>query len=191
MTLLRTPQASPLYEADQRRLGYVANYTRVFALAPAVQAGWLQLASAVRDGMDARRYQLVTLAAARRLRSRYCTLAYATALRAGYFDTATLLAIAADRHRSGLDEVEVAVMDFAEAIAADPAAATPADVDRLRACGLSDTDIFHVVAAVAARRFFTAVLAATGAVPDDVYDSLDPALRTALLEPTDGDHREQ
>ena len=49
MTLLRTPETSPLYEADQQRLGYIANYTRVFALAPAVQAGWLQLAGAVRD----------------------------------------------------------------------------------------------------------------------------------------------
>lgn len=74
-------------------------------------------------------------------------------------------------------------MDFAEAIAADPAASTAADLDGLRAHGLSDVDIFHVVAAVAARRFFTAVLAAVHAVPDDAYDALDPALREALDAP--------
>jgi alkylhydroperoxidase family enzyme len=187
MTLLRTPEASPLYEADAQRLGYIANYTRVFALAPAIQAGWLQLATAVRDGMDARRYQLATLVAARRLRSRYCTLAYAAALSDAHFDAGALTAVVADRDHSPLDAAEIAVLDFAEAIAADPSAATPAGIDRLRAHGLSDGDIFHVVAAVAIRRFFTAVLAATHTGPDDVYDRLDPALRAALLEPAEGD----
>jgi uncharacterized peroxidase-related enzyme len=191
MTLLQTPQVSTLYDADNERLGYIANYSRVFALGPAVHAGWKQLATAVRSGMDERRYELVTLAAARRLGSRYCTLAHAAVLRNTFFDADTLLAISVDRHGAGLDPVDVAVMDFAETIAVDPAAATAADIDRLRAHGLSDTDIFHVIAAVAARRFFTAVLAATHAVPDDVYDALDPALRAALLEPTDGVHHDR
>jgi alkylhydroperoxidase family enzyme len=170
MTLLRTPD-----------VGQVANYDRVLALAPAVRAGWLQLANAVKAGMDARRYQLVTLAAARRLGSRYCTLAYATALQKS-FDPATLQRIVVDRHRSVLDTTEVALMDFAETVAGDPSAATPADIDRLRALGLSDADIFHVIAAVAARRFFTAVLAATHTEPDAVYEALDPGLRAALFD---------
>ncbi|BEL02414.1 hypothetical protein Q0Z83_006050 [Actinoplanes sichuanensis] len=178
MTLLRTPDSSPLYDADRERLGYVANYSRVFALAPDVQAGWAALSKSLRTAMDPRRYQLVTLAAARRIGSRYCSLAFATALRDTCFDDAGLLDAITDR--SGLAGVEVAIMEFAELVAGDPTAVTPADVDRLRAHGLSETDIFHIVAAVAARRFFTTVLAATGTVPDEVYDSLDPALRAVL-----------
>ena len=191
MTLLRTPPTSALYDSDRERLGYVANYSRVFALAPEVYAAWTRLATAVRAGMDERRYELVTLAAARRLGSRYCSLAHAAVLRDKFFDASSLLAVIVDRHGSGLDPVEVAVMDFAETIAADPRAAAPAEVDRLRGRGLSDVDIFHVIAAVAARRFFTTVLAAADANPDDVYDTLDPALRTALSESTNGDHRDR
>jgi uncharacterized peroxidase-related enzyme len=183
MTLLRTPEDSPLYDADRQRLGYVANYTRVFALNPDVYRAWVALATAVRDGMDERRYELATLAAARRLGSLYCGLAHAAALRTKFFDADDLLAVTVDRHRSVLEPAEVAVMDFAETIAADPAAVTGADLDGLRAHGLSDVDIFHVVAAVAARRFFTAVLAAAHAVPDDAYDALDPELRAALAVP--------
>lgn len=191
MTLLRTPESSALYDAEHHRRGYVPNYARVFAFEPAVYAAWAQLVTAVRAGMDERRYELVTLAAAHRLGSPYCTLAHAAALQDTFFDADTLLAIAVDRHGSGLDPIEAAVMDFADTIAVDPSAAAPADIDRLRAHGLSDRDIFHVVAAVAARRFFTAVLDATHAVPDDIYNALDPALRAALLEPTTGDHHDQ
>ncbi|GAA0908709.1 hypothetical protein GCM10009557_83290 [Virgisporangium ochraceum] len=183
MTLLHTPGDSPLYEADRQRLGYVANYTRLFALGPDVYRAWVALGTAVRTGMDERRYELVTLAAARRLGSRYCSLAHASVLRKRFFDDEELIAITVDRHASDLEPAEVAVMDFAEAIAADPSAATRADVDGLRAHGLSEVDIFHVIAAVAARRFFTAVLAAAHAVPDEAYDALDPALRDALDEP--------
>lgn len=70
MTYLRTPEHSDLYGPNLANLGYVANYTRVFALAPEVCAGWLQLIAAVKTGMDERRYELVTLVAARRLGSR-------------------------------------------------------------------------------------------------------------------------
>jgi alkylhydroperoxidase family enzyme len=39
-------------------------------------------------------------------------------------------------------------------------------MDALRAAGLSEVDIFHVVLAVAIRRFFAGVMDAVGAEPD-------------------------
>jgi uncharacterized peroxidase-related enzyme len=160
MTYLRLP----------REDGPGPNYAKVFALAPDAYAGWRHLAAAVRAGMDARRYELVTLAAARRLESRYCTLAHAAALRDRFYDDETLDAIVADRHTAGLDPADVAAMDFADRIAADPRVATEADVEALRANGLSDVDIFHVVLAVTMRRFFAGVLDAVGAIPDPHLD---------------------
>jgi uncharacterized peroxidase-related enzyme len=173
MTYLRTPTGSPLYETHAEQLGYVPNYVRVFALAPEVYSAWRALGAAVKAGMDERRYELVTLAAARRLGSRYCTLAHAAVLRDRFYDDDTLHAIATDRHGAGLDPADVAAMDFADRIAADPAAASAEDVEALRRHGLSDTDIFQVVLAVAIRRFFAGTLDAVAAAPDPVYDSLD------------------
>ena len=56
-----------LYAADVANRGYVANYTRVFALRPEVLAGWARLNGAIKHEMDLRRYELATLAAARAL----------------------------------------------------------------------------------------------------------------------------
>ncbi|WP_144120020.1 carboxymuconolactone decarboxylase family protein [Catellatospora sichuanensis] len=164
MTYLVTPAASPLY-ADQT--DYIPNYLRVFALAPDAYAGWQQLAGSVRDGMDLRRYELVTLAAARRLGSDYCTLAHAKVLRDRFYDETQLRAIIADHHSAGLDPVDVAIMDFADQAAADPTSITGKDAAPLRAFGLSDTDVLQIVLAVCIRRFFSGVLSAVGADPDD------------------------
>jgi hypothetical protein len=58
---------------------------------------------------------------------------------------------------------------------------TGEDIDRLRGLGLSDTDVFQVVLAAAARCFFSTVLDAVGAEPDAAYRSeLDPQLLDVL-----------
>jgi uncharacterized peroxidase-related enzyme len=178
MTYLRTPEESPLYQPTVDKLGYLPNYARTFALAPRAYDAWLGLSAAVRAGMDERRYELVTLVAARRLGSRYCTLAHTAVLRERFYDEEALRAIVADRHTAGLDPADVAAMDFADRIATDPNAATEADVETLRQHGLSDADIFQVILAVTARRFFAGTIGAAGAVPDAVYDLLDPTLVT-------------
>ena len=56
------------------------NYTRLFAHRPAVYGAWLQLKDAIAGSMDTRRYELATVAAARSLRSSYCTLAHGKVL---------------------------------------------------------------------------------------------------------------
>jgi alkylhydroperoxidase family enzyme len=73
------------------------NSERAFAERPEVLAAWVQLNGAIKAGMDLRRYELATLAAARRLRSSYCSLAHGTVLRE-HFDE-PVLQIALD-HRA-------------------------------------------------------------------------------------------
>jgi hypothetical protein len=59
------------YEDDLKALGYIANYTKVFALRPQVRAAWGSLIQAIRSTMDQRRYELITLASASQLRCSY------------------------------------------------------------------------------------------------------------------------
>ncbi|MET7402154.1 peroxidase [Dactylosporangium sp. NPDC005572] len=181
MSYLETPDESPLYQAELDRSGYVPNYTRVFALRPEVYEAWAGLNRSVKRGMDLRRYELATLAAARRLRSSYCALAHGSVLLEQFFDAATLRQIALDHHDAGLDPVDVAVMDFAEKVAGDPTAITAADVDTLRRHGLTEPEILDVALAAAARCFFSTVLDAVGTEPDAAYrTSLSGPLLTAL-----------
>jgi len=156
------------------------NYQRAFARHPHVFDVWKSLVAAVKQGVDPRRYELVTLAAARRLRSSYCCLAHGKVLAEQHLDPATVRAIAIDPHDAGLDEVDVAVMDFAAKVAGDASAVTQADVDRLRALGLSDKDVFDVVLAVAARAFLTKAVDAIGVLPDASFRAMAGDLRDAL-----------
>ena len=169
-----------LYQTDRDAEGRVPNYTRAFSLHPELYEAWRGLNKAAKQNMDPRRYELATLAAARRRRSSYCALAHGSVLASMFMSDEQLLDVVADHRRAGLDEVDVAVMDFAEKVAGDPTLVNQEDVDRLRALGLSDRDVFDVVAAASVRCFFSTMLDALGVEPDSRFEELDPPLRRAL-----------
>jgi uncharacterized peroxidase-related enzyme len=131
--------------------------------------------------MGLRRYELATLAAAKRLRSSYCMLAHGGVLAEKFVDADDLRRIALDHRAAGLDEVDVAVMDLAEKVAADATSVTENDIDRLRAFGLDDGEIVSVVCAAAVRCFFSKTLDALGVQADASYESIEPELRDALV----------
>jgi uncharacterized peroxidase-related enzyme len=177
-------QIAEMFAEDQRSLGFVANYTTLFAHRPRVYAAWEQLKEAIKANMDLRRYELVTLAAARRMGSAYCSQAHGKVLRDRFYDAERLRAIVTDRRRAGLDPPDVAVMDFAEQVTTDAGSVTATDVAALRAHGLSDGEILDVALAAALRCFFSKVVDAMGVEPDAVYRTdLEPELREVLTEP--------
>jgi uncharacterized peroxidase-related enzyme len=155
------------------------NYERAFADRPAVFAAWVQLNTAIKANMDLRRYELVTLAAARRLRSSYCALQHGRVL-IEQFDAA-VRQIALDRNSAGLDDVDVAVMDLAEKVVEDAASIEDADLQPLRDLGLSQPEIMDVVLAAAARCFFSKTLDGLGVRPDASLAELDEAVREVLV----------
>lgn len=164
-----------LYEQERARMGYLANFVRAFSLRPEVYRAWQQLNGAIK-ARNARRYELATLAAARRLRSSYCALAHGKVLAEQFFDATVVAGLPA-----GLDEADTAVMQLAEKVVADATSVTAADFERLRALGLDDGDIVDVVLAAAARCFFSKTLDALGVQPDAFYGELEPALRDSLV----------
>lgn len=187
MTFIETiPEAqaagavAELYETDRAIFGDLPNFTQAFSARPAVYAAWRQLNGAIKAGMELRRYELATFAAARRLRSSYCMLAHGSVLVDQFLAPDTVRAIAADPRSAGLDAVDVAVMELADKVVVDATAITQEDVDGLRALGLSDADILDVVLAAAARCFLSKVVDGLGVAPDAKYNLLEDGLRDAL-----------
>ena len=173
-------EVAALYEADREAFGFVRNLTQAFSLAPEVCAIWVQLNTAIKARMDLRRYELATIAAARRIRSSYCMLAHGSVLLDQYLDSESLQAIVADHRAGTLELVDVAVMDLADKVADDATCVTEADIERLRSFGLSDSEILDVVLAAAARCFFSKTLDALGVEADAHYRELEPELLRAL-----------
>ena len=65
-------------------------------------------------------------------------------------------------------------------VAGDTTAIAEADVEPLRAHGLSDPEIFDVILAAAARCFFSKAVDAVGVQPDAEFSELEAGLREAL-----------
>jgi len=169
-----------MYGTDREAFGFVPNFTQAFSLRPAVYSAWRQLNGAIKGGMDLRRYELATIAAARRLRSSYCMLAHGSVLMNQFLDAEAVQAVATDHRSADLSATDMAIMDFAEKVVDDATSIDQADIDRLRSAGLSDTDILDVVLAATARCFFSKTLDALGVNPDAKYAELDPEVRDVL-----------
>lgn len=175
-----TGEVRALYEREQAARGYVPNYARLFSQHPEVMSAWGQLIGSTRARMDARRYELITMAAARGLRSSYCMLAHGSILQQGFFSPSQLAAIAADFSAPDLTPAEAAMMAYAEQLARNATAITAAHVQALRDHGFTDAEIFDIAAVAAARCFFSKLLDALGAEPDAIYLQLEEEVRRRL-----------
>jgi uncharacterized peroxidase-related enzyme len=185
MTFIRTigEECAPddvkaMYERQHTKFGYLPNYAGAFSHRPEVMKRWADLQAEIRGHLTPRRFELVTLAAAHALRSSYCSLAHGQAL-LRHVPDGDLRAILNDE--SGhVSEAERAMMRFAGKVARDPSRVTAGDVAQLEAHGLTDAEIFDIVATVAARAFFATVLDALGVEPDAAYLKLDEPVRALL-----------
>jgi uncharacterized peroxidase-related enzyme len=157
------------------------NHLAAFVSRPEIVAAWQQLNGAIKESMDLRRYELATIAAARRLRSSYCMLAHGSVVAKEFMSPDELREVALDHRSAGLEPVDVAIMDLADKVAADATSVTEEDIDRLRGFGLDDGEIVSVVCAAAARCFYSKTLDGLGVQPDASYSSLEPGLREALV----------
>lgn len=168
-----------MYERQQLAWGYVPNYAKSFSHRPEVMAKWGQLLAEIRRPMDDRRYELVTFAAAHELRNSSCSLAHGHKL-TPFFSNDEVCAIADQQAVEAVTEAEQEMIRFARKVARDASTVTAADVQKLKDHGLGDAEIFDVVAAVAARAFFTKILDAVGSLPDAGFMKLDEAFRVPL-----------
>ena len=170
------------YRGQHAAWGFLPNYAAAFSARPDIARAWNALNTTIRDGMDRRRFEIATIAAARARRSTYCTAAHSKFLRDACGDETAMRSIAEQPDGAALDPQDRAVYEFAAKVAADAASIEPQDVDRLRDVGLSDADIADVVFAASARCFFTAVLDGLGAQLDpQTAEALPPALLESMI----------
>ncbi|TDG15394.1 peroxidase [Seongchinamella unica] len=170
-----------LYQRLQGSKNYLPNYARVFCHRPTLMAQIATLMEALRGTMSPRLWSLVNLAAARASHSSYCSLAFANTLIGKHFSEQELLLILRDDEQAPLTATEKAAMHYAGLVATDASRICREDVATLKACGLSDAEIFDVTAAAAWRCFFARVPDALGARADESLTRLDAALLQRLL----------
>jgi uncharacterized peroxidase-related enzyme len=168
-----------MYERQQAHYGYVPNYAKVFCYRPEVMRLWAQLQAGIKRPMDLRRFELATFAAANALRSTLCSLAHGKKL-TEFFSTDDVMAMARGEVPASLTAAEAAMMDFARKVARDATTITAGEVERLKAHGFTDAEVFDIAATAAARAFFTKVLESLGVEADAAFRRIDPDFRKAM-----------
>lgn len=171
-----------IYEGDRKSMGYVPNHAKVFSLRPEVLEAWRAFQGSIRKNLRLRRYELVTLAAAMALKCRYCILAHGTILTKNGISVDQLRLILTNFKDAGLDNTEVAMMEFAQKIIRKANEITQTDVDTLRALNLEDVEILDITLTATMRSFASKTFDALGAEPDAVYDELEHELTDLLPE---------
>lgn len=168
-----------MYERQQSSWGFVPNYAKVFCHRPEVLARWARLLAELKRPMDARRFELITFAAAHELRHTACSLAHGKAL-TSFFEEDDVRKLALGEAGNAFTPAENAMMDFARKVAKDASRITSGDVDVLRSHGFSDEEIFDIAATAAGRAFFTKLLDSLGVEADASFLSMSKELRETL-----------
>jgi uncharacterized peroxidase-related enzyme len=170
-----------LYERQQTGWGFVPNYALPFCHRPEIMTLWADLQRGIRSHVEARRFELVTLAAALALRSSYCSLAHGRALGNWYTDGQIRAIVAGGEAAAGvLCRAEIAMMDYAAKAAASPWRVTAGEIAALRAHGFTDAEIFDIAAVATARAFFSGLVEGLGGEPDSTFLEMNESLRKQL-----------
>lgn len=112
-------QTAAMYAQAEAVYGYLPNMVKAFGHRPEVMERWSGLLASIKSNMDLRRYELVTMAAARELKSSYCMLAHGSVLMRGIFTADEMRQVAEDTSDAPIDEVERAIMQFSAKVVRD------------------------------------------------------------------------
>ena len=170
------------YASDREGAGYVWNVTRLWGWRADVHTDFAALRSSLMasSSLTERDWAVLVTATAAQLGDSYCSLAWAPKL-ARLSDPETAAQLIANEPTPALSEREQALARWTRRLVDDPNATTAADVERLRAVGLGDREIFEATAFVAFRLAFSTVNDALGAEPDrQLADAAPEPIRAAV-----------
>jgi uncharacterized peroxidase-related enzyme len=183
---LKTPPdsdaTSAFYRGTLEAEGFVMNFSRLWAWRPQTCDAFSDLRGQLmsKTSLSPRERAVLIAATAASVGDAYCSLAWGTKL-AAESDPSTAAAVLRGSGDDALGARESALANWARKVASDANATVAADVDALRAVGLSEQEIFDATALIAFRVAFTTVNDALGARPDwQLADAAPPAVREAV-----------
>jgi uncharacterized peroxidase-related enzyme len=163
----RSDASERVYRATEQSMGFVMNLAGVWAWRPDVFEAFAALRAKLTSAstLSRRDQGVLVCAMASQLGDSYCSLAWGKSLAAEAGAPATA-AVIGDTETSELTARDRVLAAWARKVVHDPNGTTKADVENLRAAGLTEKEIFEVTAFVAFRLAFSTVNDALGAEPD-------------------------
>ena len=177
-----TGAIAEVYAKEKAGVGFVPEAARCLSTRPDMPA----LFDTFFDGIKAnfslsgRDWCLITFVAATHLRSTYCSQVYSHRMLELGESKEALLAIQDNFRNAGLSDRDMAMLAHAEKVTTAADRITQADIDRLRAFGFTDRNIFDIALCASFRCMLSKLVDATGAVPEPAFRDTDEAFCKAM-----------
>ncbi|MBS4048763.1 MAG: peroxidase-related enzyme [Alphaproteobacteria bacterium] len=175
-------KVAEIYAAQKAQLGFVMSAAQCLTTREDLLPAYTDFVNMMRGGftLSQRDWRIITLIAAREVRSTYCSMVYGKQLIADLGSKEMVLAVQRDFRSAGLSDRDVAMLVYAEKVARDATRVTQADIDALRAAGFTDANISDIALCAAFRCFIGRFFDAVGAGPEAAFIDDDPAWRDTL-----------
>lgn len=174
-------EIAQIYADERAAMGMVMNATRCWSARPDMLAPVEHLLHQLRNGFSLGlvNFRLITLIVAKHVPSSYCSHVYFRTLSKA-LGREKVLAIHRDFRTAGLTPAEVAMLAYAEQIAIDASKITEANIDGLRAVGLTDLNIADIALAASYRCFMSRYFDAIGATVEPDFLDEDADIRAEM-----------
>jgi len=163
-----------LFDKFKEKTGFVPNVARNFALTPEHFLRWFRyydflMRNEDQSHLTRKEREMIAVVVSAANECEYCLASHSAYLREISGDPVLPDVLAANYRRAHLTPREHALLEFAHQITVDSAVMSSADVQMLRAIGLSDEAIFEAAQVAAMFNFTNRVANAMGWVPNEVY----------------------
>lgn len=177
-----TGRIAEIYGKLKAQSGFVMEATKCFTARPDLLPLYIDFIDKVRAGfsLGQREWRLITLIAAKRVPSTYCSYVFSKQLIDDLGSKDAVLRVQRDYRSAGLSEKDVEMLAYAEKIAQNASQVLSDDIDRLRAVGFTDQQICDIAFCAAWRCFVARFFDATGAGPEPAFIDSDPEFRSAM-----------
>src|SRR5919107_1556220 len=165
-----------LFRAARERIGFVPNVFRAYSFRPERLSAWFNHFRLVMEGtpgLSEAEREMLAVVVSMANGCLYCLVAHGASLRQAWGDAVMADRITLDwRRADGLTDRQRAICAFAEKLTLRPVENTEADLDVLRAAGLSEHDAWDVIEVAAMYNFTNRLALATGQIPNPEHHAL-------------------
>jgi uncharacterized peroxidase-related enzyme len=161
-----------LFAKARETIGFVPNVFRSYSYRPERLSAWFAHYKQLHEPsehLDAADREMIAVVVSAYNRCTYCIVAHGHALAEALGDRVLADYIATNWRHAGLDERRTAICEYAEKLTARPHEASEADLQRLRAVGLSDHEVWDVAEIAAMYNFTNRMALALGQQPNEEY----------------------
>lgn len=163
-----------LFGKFKEKTGFIPNVARNFALTPEHFLRWFRyydflMRNEDQSHLTRKEREMIAVVVSSANECEYCLASHSAYLREITGDPVLPDVLAANYRRAHLTPREHALLEFAHQITVDSAVMSSADVQMLRAIGLSDEAIFEAAQVAAMFNFTNRIANAMGWVPNEEY----------------------